>query len=210
MFAFFDPAHFAQFLVNCLAVAGGFLAGFVVTAGVVWWIDRTFLRGQSPDVLKRAARVLGGAAAALVVALLVFGKGGGGLGGGTGEAVGSGTPATVVGQGTGEAPSPTTPTPPTKPSPPAGERVAVTVLGGADVRDQRFYLLDADTTPRTFDEAKAGILAKKETAGAKGLAVEVRFPPTNALPQDHPAVTRLVAWARDAAGLTVTFPAAGP
>ena len=83
MFAWFDPAHFAQFLVNCLAVGGGFLAGFILTGVLVWWIDRTFLRKQSPDPLKRAARYFGGLVVAILVALLVFGIGGGGRHDGT-------------------------------------------------------------------------------------------------------------------------------
>jgi hypothetical protein len=201
--ALFD-FNVAQFLVNCLAVGGGFLVGFVLSWVFTWWFDRTFLRQRTPEIFHRAARVLGGLVVAILVALLVFGKGGGGLGGGQGEGVGSGVAANTD-------PDPSaTPgkVPPVKPrdTPPPEARIRVTLLGGPDVKDQRFYLLDDDPTPRTFAEARAAIQAKKD-ATPKGVAVEVRFAPRNTLPQDHPAVTRLANWASDA-GLTVMFPAA--
>ena len=197
----FDATHFAQFLVNCLAVAGGFLGGFVVAGVLAWWADRSLFRKRTPPRLKQAARFLGGILGAILVALLVFGRGGSGLGGGLGDAVGSGTPGT--GDGTATQITAVTPS-----SIVVGERVAVLILGGSDVREQHFYKVDADPTAKTFDEATAAILAKKTTAVGKPLTVEVRFPPTNAVPRDHPAVKRLEDWARDTAGLTVAFPAA--
>jgi hypothetical protein len=207
-FALFD-FDFAQFLVNCLAVGGGFLAGFVLAGVLTWWIDRTFLRKNTPEIMHRTARVLGGLAVAILVALLVFGRGGGGLGGGKGDGLGSGTANNGTGTGT-DAPDTTPkpgPTPPVaaKDAPPPGDRVRVTILGGPDVKEQRFYLVGDDPTPRTLAEAKAAIQAKKDTA-TRPVAVEVRFTARNTLARDHPAVTLLTNWARDA-GIAVVLPA---
>lgn len=210
--AFLD-FNLAQFLVNCLAVGGGFLVGYVLAGGAAWWVDRSFLRKKTPPLVRRLVRILGGIAAAIIVALLVFGRGGGGLGGGQGEGVGSGTTSgTGPGQGSvTDAPPPTTrPAPPVaaKDVPPPDARIRVTVLGGPDVKDQRFYLVDDDPSPRTFAEAKAAVLARKDAAPQK-LGVEIRFTTRNTLPRDHPAVTLLADWARDA-GLAVVFPAESP
>lgn len=205
-FALFD-FNYVQFLVNCLAVGGGFLVGYLSAGAVAWWIDRTFLRKKTPPTLHRASRILGGLALAIIVALLLFGKGGTGLGGGQGEGLGSGTGAT----GTGPTAEPVE----TKPKPPAPAkdvpiptaRIRVTMLGGADVKDKRFYLIDDDSAPKTFEEAKSAIRAKADAAPEKP-AVEVRFTVRNALPQDHPAVRQLADWARES-GLTVVYPAEG-
>jgi len=213
--AFLD-FNLAQFLVNCLAVVGGFLVGYVLTGGLAWWLDRSLFRKTTPPVIHRTVRVLGGVIAAVVVALLVFGRGGGGVGGGQGEGIGSGTasPGSGTGTGTGTngetaAPSPAPPpAAPAKDVPPPEARVRVTVLGGPDVKDQRFYLVGDDPTPRTLAEAKAAIQAKKDSAPEK-LGVEIRFTARNTLPRDHPAVTLLADWARDA-GLAVVFPAESP
>lgn len=203
----FNPARFAQLVVNLLAVGGGFLLGYLLAGGVVWWLGR----GKAPDGLKRTARLLGGVAVAVLVFLIVFGHGlgwtlfGGGL---AGTDNGSGKGPADRTEPVSTAPD-RPPVQPAKPLPPAGERVRVTLLGGPDVKDQRFYLVDDDPAPRTLDEVRTAALRRKEEAGAKGLAVEVRFAATNTLPREHPAVTRLERWAAEA-GLTVTFPAEGP
>lgn len=85
----------------------------------------------------------------------------------------------------------------------------ITLLGGTDVKDQRFYLIDDDAAPKSLAEAKAAIQKAKD-ATSKTLGLEIRFASQNALPQDHPAVTQLARWAREVAGLTVTFPAEAP
>lgn len=205
----------AQFVVNVLAVGGGFLAGFVLTGFVVWLLDRWLLAGKSPPQLKRAARVVGGLLLAVLVALIVFGSGSGwGLfGAGTGDSKGQGM-SDQTGDGKGGTPAkagPEAQQPAVEPStpqrdlPPPEQRVRVTVLGGAEVKDERFYLVDDDRTPKTFAEVTAATTAKK-TASGKAVGLEVRFSSDNTLPRDHPAVTRLARWAQEH-GVTVSFPA---
>lgn len=197
----FNPARFAQLIVNLLAVAGGFLLGYVLTGLVVWWLGR----GKAPDGLKRACRMLSGVAMAVLVFLIVFGHGLGWT------LFGGGQPGTDNGSGQGPQPISTEPVPqdrpPVKPQdgPPPGDRVRVTLLGGADVRERKFYLLGDDPTPRGLDEVKTAVKQKAGEAKA-GLAVEIRFAARNTLPREHPAVTLLERWAKEN-GLTVTFPA---
>lgn len=216
MYAFlgFNAARFAQAIVNGLAVAGGFLLGYVLTMAAGWAIDRWIARGKTPAGVHKVARFLGGIAMAVLVALIVFGHGqgwtlfGGGL---AGEDNGTGKSTAAVPAVTKKEPDHTEKKPPTAPpdTTPARERVRVTMLGGRDVKDQKFYLIDDDPTPRTLAEVKEAVLKKKETTPEK-LAVEIRFAAQNTLPQDHPAVQMLARWARETAGLTVTFPAETP
>jgi hypothetical protein len=201
------PDVVAQAVVNVLAVGGAFLLGQVLV-GVGMWC----FAPNSPPGLKRGCRLLGGAGLAVLVAIIVFGHGQGWTlfgGGGTGDSKGNG-PTEQKGEGTGTTTAPTAPatpsapTPATAPEPATGPKVRVTVLGGADVKDERFYQLDADPAAKTFAELTAALAAKK--AAGHTVRAEVVFSAANTLPRDHPAVTRLTAWAL-ANGVTVTFPA---
>lgn len=197
----------AQAAVNVLAVGGGFLAGqFLV--GIGMWC----FTPNAPPGLKRGCRLVGGAGLAVLVAVIVFGHGMGWTlfgGGGAGDGKGNG-PTEQTGEGAGPAAGPavatqpTTPAPATAPEPAAGPKVRVTILGGSEVKDERFYRLDADPAAHTFAELTA-ILDAKKTAGT-AVRAEVVFSVANTLPRDHPAVTRLTAWAA-ANGVTVSFPA---
>jgi hypothetical protein len=210
----FNPAKFAQLVVNGLAVAGGFLLGWVLAAVAGLLLDRWLFRRRTPPVAHKMLRLVGGVAVAVLVALIVFGHGqgwtlfGGGL---DGSANGTGpTTPTTPAETKSEADtlSKAAPPKPAADAAPAGERIRVTMLGGADVKDQRFYLVEDDPTPRTLAEVKAAVLRKKESTPKK-LAVEIRFAAQNTLPQTHPAVLQLANWAGQTAGLTVTFPADG-
>ncbi|MGL6095112.1 MAG: hypothetical protein ACRC7O_04830 [Fimbriiglobus sp.] len=208
-----NPEKLAQFAVNLLAVGGGFLVGQIGTAAVLWFLDRKLTGGKSPPPLKKAGAALGGMAAGIVVALVVFGHGQGWVlmgGGGAGES--NGPPATGIpgGSATSDVPpttEPTTKPPVTNPQPsPSAERVRVTVLGGSDVKDERFYLLDGDPAPKRIGEVRAAVLAKKDKTA---VGLELRFAEQNTLPPTHPAVLLLTGWAQSH-GLTVTLPAGGP
>lgn len=197
------PEVVAQAAVNVLAVGGAFLVGQWLTAAAFW----AFAPATSPG-LKRAGRLLGGTALAILVAVVVFGHGQGWTlfgGGGAGASKGNG-PTEQKGEGTG--PAAVTPVTATVPTPAttadAGERVRVTVLGGTDVRDERFYRTDEDPAARTFAELTAALEARR--AVGKKFHIELLFTSTNTLPRDHPAVTRLTAWAQ-AHKVTVSFPA---
>ena len=203
LFALLSPEVVAQAAVNVLAVGGAFLAGqFFTTVG--FW----FLAPKAPPGLKRGGRLVGGAALAVLVAVIVFGHGQGWTlfgGGGGGDSKGNG-PTEQKGDGTGPATTPVTaavPTPATA-ADAAGPKVRVTVLGGSDVKDERFYRADADAAVQTFAELTAALDARRGIG--KKFHVELLFTTANTLPRDHPAVTRLTTWAT-AHGVTVSFPA---
>lgn len=205
--------RFAQLVVNVLAVGGGFLIGQMLTAFVAWFLDRWLTGGKTPLGFKEAAKRIGGVTLAVLVALIVFGHGEGWTlfgGGGTGaqnEAEGDksgGTPATTPDVPTTR-PTPEPITPPRVVPASTANAVQITMLGGEDVQNQRFYQIDTDSTPKTLSEVKEVLLARK-TESPQGLGVLIRFSPSNVLPRTHPAVLLLSQWAQDN-GIAVTFPA---
>jgi hypothetical protein len=205
----FNPERVVQLVVNCFAVAGGFLAGYLLTWFVARLLDRWLTGNKSPEQLHRAARIIGGIALAILIAMFVFGSGGGGNGDGSGGTPGDDKTGTTGGGGTPTVPTSNDPksplkTPTENPAPPE-QRVRVTLLGGDDVREEKFYLVDDDAQPKAFGEVVAAVNAKKD-ATQKPVGVEIRFAARNAPAQDHAAVLRLARWAQ-ANGVTVSFPA---
>ena len=210
----FNPERFAQLIVNLLAIGGGFLIGKFVAGLAFWVVNRWMAAGKIPNGFREATKNIGGVVLAVLVAFIVFGHGDGWTlfgGGGTGaqnEAAGDqngGTPATPPSVPDTPAEMPVT-VPKSEPIPITADLVQITVLGGDEVRDARFYLVDEDKTPRTFAEVRAALLDRK-SATDRGLGLLVQFGMTNVLPRTHPAVVMLAHWAADN-GLAVTFPAA--
>lgn len=191
----------ATFVVKCLAVAGGFLVGYFLGGVVAWALDRWVFAHKSPEPLKKAISMVAGVALAILVALIVFGEGGSGLFGGGGSGDGKGTPT----QDDTKGKPPAQPEPkkdetppkkdePPKPSPkPMPGDVRVTILVGDDVKEGRFYLIDGDATPKTLDEFKEAILARRKESKPELKQVIFRFKKEK-LSQDHPAVRSVVAW----------------
>lgn len=207
-----NPERVAQFIVNVLAVGGGYLVGYFLFGFIAWGLDRWLLYGNTPIGLKRVIRHLGGVALAVLVALIVFGQGhgwnlfgGGGTGDGNGTSTSEGT-----GTGTGSAATvkettPQTPVPPpVKETPTPTERIRITVLGGTDVKEMKFYLVDDERTPRTLGELEA-VVASRRTADGKPIGIELRYSPQGGVGKDAPGTIRLVNWAQRA-GLTVILP----
>jgi hypothetical protein len=207
-----DPtgaSRMGQLVVNCLAIGGGFLAGWFIVAFLATLANRSVRRKGPPSKLQKATRNLGGIAAAILVAIIVFGHGQGWTffgGGADGSSNGGETKENLA--GTTEKPGGEKTTPVSvKISPPVDERIRITILGGDDVKNEAFYIIDEDAKPKTFDEAKVAIVGKRDQLTQKKVGVDIRFSAANALPQDHPAVTRLARWIRNEAALTVSFPA---
>jgi hypothetical protein len=72
-------------VITVLAVAGGFLIGFVLTNAVVRLLFKFVWKKQPPERVVRVLRFAGGVAAAILVYFLLTGTGGLGLGGGGGS-----------------------------------------------------------------------------------------------------------------------------
>ena len=204
--AFLNTIRLAKLIEGALATIGAFLVGYILVAILGWWLDKYLLKRRSPDLLHRVCRLLGGLILALLVAMMLFG-GGGGSGDGTGDGTGTGKASPSSASSNSESADPKAAT--AVVLPPVEVRIRVLVLGGTDVKDQKFYVVDDDATPLALADAKAAILKKKD-ATAKSIGLEIRFPVQNALPRDHPAVSQFVRWAGETAGLTVTFPAEAP
>ena len=200
----FNPDHVAALAMNALAVGGGFLAGYAVTAVAARLLDRRLTGGKSPEEMHKALRLLGGVAGAVLVALLVFRGGGGGPGDGPGT-----TAATGAGSGSGTtavtSPSPDAAGKPKPPEPARTEEVVrVTVLSGADVVGERFYIVEGGATKLTLDEVKRDLAARKAVA-VKSIAVEVVL--SARTDPDGSGVRSLIVAAQDA-GYAVKLPQA--
>ncbi len=200
---------FNELLHNCLLIAGGFLVGYVLGGLLAWGIGRYALKMKDTSNLKAVGKPLCGAVVAIIIAMIVFT--------GKGKPIGDGGDGkgTTVNDGNGKAnPSNTNPDPKADPKinppkveiKPADVTLRVTVLGGEDVLNERFYLLDDDRVPKTFSELKSAIAERRSKEKGK-VVVAVLFPTKNALPREHPAVTQVAKWAAEDAGLDVVFPA---
>lgn len=216
MFAIPGSDQLAAFAVKCLAVAGGFLAGYVIGGTAAWALDRWVFAQKSPDFVKKSIRVVAGIALAVLIALIVFGEGGGGLfggGGGAGQGEGKGTPSSTDDGRKAEQPKPpelkqpkvdVRNTPDIRPEDP---RVRVTFLGGDAVQGNRFYLVDDDPSPKTFAELKAILLTRKKES-SRPLFLLVLFPtnPKQRIDENSINVTQVTTWARNEAGVEVVWP----
>jgi len=204
----FNAARFAQLFVNSLAVLGGFLAGYLLAALLAHSLDRVAFRRKSPPFLHRVCRLLGGVALAVLVAFIVFGHGqgwtllGGGLDG-TGDSEKTGTTQPI----SMDLPQvrPSSATAPLKAVEPTGERIRVTILGGSDVKTERFYVIGEDP-PRSLVEAK-DVLRRRTDEAPMPPSIELHFNERYRLPPDHPAVLRLLNALRKELKLNVILPA---
>lgn len=144
----FSKNNIAALFTGCLAVAGGFLAGYLFGALLAYAFDKYVVRRESPHGLHKVIRYATGLIVAIIVALLVFrgGTGGGDGNGGSGTGV---TPGERTSD-TGSQPI-TASTQNTKPEQSKiqiDEVVSVKIFGGADVEagTERFFQVDNDSS----------------------------------------------------------------
>jgi hypothetical protein len=206
----------AALAIKCLAVGGGFLAGYALGGAAAWALDKWVFAKKSPDALKKAFRLVTGVGLAIVVALVVFGEGSGGglFGGGGGDATGKGKGSDTTDPTKTEKSTTSTPPDPNVPKPkidpvktpevkPTDVVIRVTFLGGSDVTGDRYYQLDDE--PKTFDELKAAIAKRKESTTQK-VYLAVQFPTKNRIAEDSLNVTQVTDWARNSMGIEVLWP----
>jgi len=209
LFGFLTDAENAitELIHNCLLIAGGFLVGYILGGVIAWAIGRYAFKQKDTYNFKAVGRPVCGAILAVLVAMMVLtgkGKPIGEGGDGKGTTNNDGT-------GKGGVPAPDLKLDP-KASPPkidikpADVTLRVTILGGEDVVNGHFYLLDDDRTPKTFDQLKGAITERRGREKGK-VVLAMLFPTRNALPREHPAVTQVGRWASEDAGLDVVFPA---
>jgi hypothetical protein len=181
-------------VIKLLAVVGGVAVGAAVCGMFLKLAAKLMLRRNAPRSMLGVTRLLGGIAGGLLVWAWVFSIGGqGGMGGSGGGwwPFGQGG-----GKGAGEAERRTEPMTPTEPpaEPPAiagTETLTITMLGGARVRDQRFYQIDQEPA-RTWPELRSVLEQRK--ASLRDLDIKIY---KDSVDRDNPAVTELIQWAKD-------------
>jgi hypothetical protein len=193
-----------EIALGCLAVAGGYLAGYVGGGLVGWALDRWVIKKPSPEPVRKLVRIVCGVGVALLVFWLVFHNRGTGGGASDGVGKGSGSPTDATGKGDGpkaEEKRPPVAVPAPKPADvdTSIPQVRVTFLGGDAVQPAagRFYYLGDEPALKTFDEVRAAVEAKKrEAAGAQVLLV-VLYPADAARAADERSrtVTQVTEWA---------------
>jgi hypothetical protein len=183
-------------VMKLLAVAGGAALGYLLIAALVRFARRLSFRDQIPRPIHIAVRLLGAFAGGFLVWLWLFGGGSGGLGGGGGWWP-FGRSGSFGGNGgvekSGAAKKPSEPERPREV--PRGEAVQVVMLGGAGVKDQRFYQLDGEGEAATFSELTKTLAARRQEKPS--IAVLRIMLHKDSVDRDNPAVTQLERWARD-------------
>lgn len=213
LFAFLSDIEdrFTQLIEGLLLVAGGFLIGYLLGGLVGWALGKWVFRMKDRTTPKQLGQPIGGVLLAVIVALIVFTGGRGKGPGGNGDKPGT-TDTASTDPNAQPKKDPEPKVPPTLPKPPdlkpTDVILRVTVYGGNAVVGERFYQLEDEKTLKTLDELKQAITARRGAEKGK-VTVAILFPADKniALPQEHPMVTRLAKWAREEAGLDVSFPA---
>jgi hypothetical protein len=193
-------------LVKLLAVVGGAAVGGISGGGLSRLFCRFVVHRQAPARMVKLVRLLGAALLGLAVWFWVFSPGGaGGLGGAGGwwpfgsrggSSAGSGSAPTTAAE--------------VKATARSLERVkegpvkalTVEMLGGEQIRQQRFYVLEGEKEPRTLEALQEAILERRRHDPAlKELRIILR---PSSVTEDNPAVTELKNWA-EARGFPVTL-----
>ncbi len=165
-------------VITVLAVAGGFLIGFLLTNAIVRLLFRFVWKKQPPEKLVRILRFAGGVAAAILVYFLLTGTGGLGLGGGGGDGD-RGKEKSQNGQKR-EEPRQDTKKDDLKPKDKAIESkgVLTVYLLRFDSPEKRFYRIGTDGKPLTLEEVLQHIddLAKTDKKAIAQVDIEVGDP----------------------------------
>ncbi len=204
-------------ILKGLAVAGGAALGWLGSGLLFRLGARLTLQRSVPRKLLVPVRAL--SAAALGLAVWVWAFSSGGLGPGLGGWFGSGLTGGQPPEGRkSEIRSTKSETKVRAPDPglvsdfgfrtsdfPAQDSLRIEILGGARVKDERFYLLEGENDPRTLTEIRKAIQARRQEQDKTPLKGIVIMVYGSSVARDHPAVKTLVKCA-EGNGLSVTFP----
>jgi hypothetical protein len=197
MYAMFD---LQMFLLKVLAVAGGGAIGFFGTGLFLNVLGRVFLRSKGKPPAFNAIRGLGMIALGLLVYFWAFGAGGGGFGGAGGwwpfgGQGGTGADSALPGQASESVTKEDVNKLVQKDKHRLQHAMQVRLLGGKEVVDQRFYLVEDDKTAKSWDELVA--LVKKRQIEDKNFTVLEIVLFQGSVDRENPAVTKLENWARE-------------
>jgi hypothetical protein len=189
-------------LLKWLAVIGGALVGFLAVGWFVQLLCRGLFRVKVPRTVLISVRGLGMVCFGMLVYLWAFGEGGtGGLGGGggwwpfgakSGGGTGSATQAQSAQQPKPEAAANQFHQPPE----PIGQHVIhIRLLGGQQVKDQRFYLVDEEKETRTWPDLLKVLDERRKQDSALKIVEIVLL--ADSVDRDNPAVTQLERWVKE-------------
>jgi hypothetical protein len=196
-------SRFVLLAVKLLAIGGGFFFGRLVGLLSARALNRWVFAKKAPETIHRLCGIVAGVIGAILVALFVFGEGGGLFGSGKGDGDGTNPPvAKDKVKGKTETPEPKEPPkkPPEKlkppePKPTPGD-MRVAILGGSDVRDGKFYLIESDPEPRTFEQLREAVQRWRDER-KDALVLVFRFQGTE-LGESNTEMKKLKAWVQDA------------
>lgn len=173
-------------LVRLLAVVGGAAAGATGIGLLLRFAGKLVGAKSAPRRPVLVLRGLAGLAGGWVAWLLVFGTGGFGIGGPGGFGRGGGQNAGVEGSASNtQLASVTSPVEPRK-------SLAILMLGGGRVKQERFYLPVGDSTPKTLSELKE-LIRQRQKNGVNEIEIMVY---DNSVAKDHAAVAALEEWSK--------------
>jgi hypothetical protein len=197
------------YVLKILAVIGGATVGGLGSG----WGLRMFVRLSAQRTVPRPimlpVRILGAVTVGMAVWTVAFHSGGSalGLGGLWGRDGGQVTDARAGSDAPMEESRPSAVRQEVPRLSAGGDNmVRVEMLGGSRVREQRFYLLEGETDPRTLPELTKAILDRRQQAHKQPLrAVEILVY-EDSVAKNHSAVRNLEKWAEEQ-GLAVILPA---
>lgn len=163
-----------RYVIYVLAVAGGFLAGNILTLILCRVAARLMFKRRMYEQLERSLRIIGGVIVAILVAYLLFRFGTGwGLGGtGSGEGEGSGGPVPNQTEQGKDKQSPAKVDSKTKEDPAfLASGVKITILRGRDY--PKSYLFDGETEGVEFAIAKEKLRKRLEESQGRLKFVDI-------------------------------------
>jgi hypothetical protein len=184
-----SPPTFGDTIVKVLVIVGGALLGGLLIGMVSGILVKGVTRKPTPRGIKNFIRLLGAIAVGLAIYMFVFGPGGGGLGGvGWGLGGGDGGP-TGHGRATQPGPDATTRENLTPTTTPRAQVLAIDMLGGARVKENRFYLIEGEKEPATLEELQKTLEQRlKAQPPLKAIDIVIR---EDSVSERDPAVNKL-------------------